>query len=178
MDVEKHESVTIGRVLLACTGPFIILGLSIYFYSLACCIGPTPEGQLGADFWPKMVLIFLMIGCVIKFGEIILNRSSLAQETEARPEMHNVRLSLLIAILIITVFAIDYLGFALATFLFMITFLVVAGFRKIVPLLLISGLGTIGLLYVFVKVVYLPLPKGMGFFEDISLFIYRSLFIM
>jgi putative tricarboxylic transport membrane protein len=123
-------------------------------------------------------LIFLMISCVIKFGEIIRDRHDMTQKTEARPEMNNVRLALLIGLLLITVFAIDYIGFALANFLFMIAFLCVVGLRKISSLLLISGLGTIGLLYVFVKVVYLPLPKGMGFFEDISLFIYRALFIM
>lgn len=178
MNGENPESVTVRKTLRACTGPFLILAAAVYFYSLACCIGPTPAGQLGADFWPKMVLIFLMISCVIKFGEIIRNRHDITQKSKARPEMDNVRLTLLIALLLITVFAIDYIGFALANFIFMIAFLCVVGLRKIPSLLLIPGLGTIGLLYVFVKVVYLPLPKGMGFFEDISLFIYRALFIM
>jgi putative tricarboxylic transport membrane protein len=178
MKSKNPESATVGRVLQACTGPFLILALAIYFYGLACCIGPTPVGQLGADFWPKMVLIFLMISCVIKFGEIIQNRHSLSQKVEARPKMDNMKLGILIGLLLITVFAIDYIGFALANFLFMIAFLSAVGLRRIPSLLLISGLGTIGMLYVFIKVVYLPLPKGMGFFEDISLFIYHALLIM
>ena len=36
-------------------------------------------------------------------------------------------------------------------------------------------LGTTGLLYVFVKVVYLPLPKGEGPFEALTLALYRAL---
>lgn len=36
---------------------------------------------------------------------------------------------------------------------------------------------TIGLLYLFVKVVYLPLPKGDGFFEAVTLALYRLLHI-
>jgi putative tricarboxylic transport membrane protein len=178
MSDKNSESGTMGLVLRASIGPFLILAVAIYFYSLACCIGPSPMGQLGPDFWPKMILIFLMGSCVIKFGEIVWNRRSLADEVEARPAMNNMRLSLMIVLLVVTVFAIDYLGFVLANFLFMIAFLSLVGMRKIASLLLVSILGSIGMLYVFVKVVYLPLPKGMGFFEDISLFIYRALFIM
>jgi putative tricarboxylic transport membrane protein len=178
MSGEDSGPGTVGQVLRASIGPFIILAAAIYFYSLACCIGPTPMGQLGAQFWPKMILLFLMISCVIKFGEIVWNRHKLAQEAEARPEMDNVKLTLMIFLLVATVFAIDYIGFALANFLFMIAFLSLVGLRRIPSLLLVSGLGTIGMLYMFVKVVYLPLPKGIGAFEDISLFIYHALFIM
>jgi putative tricarboxylic transport membrane protein len=178
MSGENSGSTTVGQVLRAGIGPFLILGTAIYFYYLACCIGPCPVGQLGADFWPKMILIFLMISCVIKFGEIVWNRHSLGQEAEGRPKMDNIKLTIMIVLLVVTVFAIDYIGFALANFLFMVAFLFLVGVRKIVPLILVSLLGTIGMLYVFVKVVYLPLPRGMGFFEDISLFIYRALFIL
>jgi hypothetical protein len=33
----------------------------------------------------------------------------------------------------------------------------------------------VGLLYLFVKVVYLPLPKGDGPFEMLTLWLYRAL---
>jgi hypothetical protein len=36
-------------------------------------------------------------------------------------------------------------------------------------------LGTVLLLYAFVKVVYLPLPKGEGGFEALTLLVYRAL---
>jgi hypothetical protein len=35
--------------------------------------------------------------------------------------------------------------------------------------------GTVALLYLFVKVVYLPLPKGTGPFETVTLALYRAL---
>jgi hypothetical protein len=43
---------------------------------------------------------------------------------------------------------------------------------------LTSVLGTVILLYLFVKVVYLPLPKGAWFFEDLTLAVYRLLWII
>jgi hypothetical protein len=49
--------------------------------------------------------------------------------------------------------------------------------RKPATLVLVSLLGTIGLIYVFVKVVYIPLPRGEWFFDDITLLIYRALLI-
>jgi len=178
MSGENVVQVTTGRVLRACLGPFLILAAAVYFYYLACSIGPCPPGQLGADFWPKMILIFLMIGCVIKFGEIISNRQLLDVKADARPEMHNGKLTAMIVLLIVTVFSIDYIGFALANVCFMLIFLYLVGLRRLRTLLLISLIGTTALLYIFVKLVYLPLPRGMGFFEDITLFIYRALYIM
>jgi hypothetical protein len=52
-----------------------------------------------------------------------------------------------------------------------------AGEKKQLRMLLVSVLGTIALLYLFVKVVYIPLPRGDWIFDDITLFIYRVLFI-
>ena len=51
------------------------------------------------------------------------------------------------------------------------------GMRRPLPLLVTALLGTVALLYVFVKVVYLPLPKGAGVMEDFTIFLYRLLWI-
>jgi hypothetical protein len=37
--------------------------------------------------------------------------------------------------------------------------------------------GTVLLLYVFIKFVYLPLPKGDGLFESFTLALYRALYL-
>jgi hypothetical protein len=72
----------------------------------------------------------------------------------------------------------DQIGFLLSNFIFLLLFLFLTGLRRKFSLLLISAGGTVVLLYLFVKVVYLPLPKGMWFFEDITLFIYRLLAVI
>jgi len=54
----------------------------------------------------------------------------------------------------------------------------IAGLKKKAHLLVISVLGTILLLYIFVKIVYLPLPKGQWFFTDFTIFLYRVLHII
>jgi hypothetical protein len=80
--------------------------------------------------------------------------------------------------MLLCVLAIDYIGFALSIFCFIIVFLRLAGVRKPLSLILSSVLGTVGLLYLFVKVVYLPLPKGAWLFERVTLFVYRALGII
>jgi putative tricarboxylic transport membrane protein len=74
-------------------------------------------------------------------------------------------------------FFMDMIGFVMANVIFLFAFGYLVGDRKLMRLTLVSILGTIGLLYLFVKFVYIPLPKGQFFFEDITLIIYRILFI-
>jgi hypothetical protein len=160
----------------------LIVLLSLYGYILAGEIDapPSPE-QLGAAFWPRMILIFLMASCGIKAGEILIARGKAGAEGTPRGswvEVDTLKLAAMIAMVIAAVYFMDIIGFALANFIFLLLFMRIAGLRKKLPLLLTSVLGTIFLLYLFVKIVYLPLPKGQWFFDDITIFLYRVLHII
>ena len=76
------------------------------------------------------------------------------------------------------VVAMPLIGFPLSNLLFLILFMRLAGLRKKSTLFLTSTLGTLFLLYLFVKVVYLPLPKGGWFFDDLTIWIYRVLHLI
>jgi hypothetical protein len=88
------------------------------------------------------------------------------------------KLTAMIVMVIAAVYSMDVIGFPLANFLFLVLFMHIAGLRKKLPLFLISVLGTVFLLYLFVKIVYLPLPKGQWFFDDMTIFLYRILHII
>ena len=169
-------------VLKSLAGPLLILLLAVYFYVLAGNIDapPGPE-QLGAAFWPRMTLILLMVSCGIKAGEILRARGK--NEREAIGEGPNAgvnvpKLSAMIGMIILAVYLLDVLGFALANFLFLLFFMRIAGLHRRISLLLTSALGTVLLIYLFVKVVYLPLPKGQWFFDDFTIALYRFLHII
>ncbi len=68
----QAQSLSSEPIWKSLIGPILILLLALYFYFLAGKIDepPGPE-QLGAAFWPKMILIFLMASCGIKAGEIL-----------------------------------------------------------------------------------------------------------
>ena len=178
----QAQSLSLEPIWKSLIGPILILLLALYFYFLAGKIDepPGPE-QLGAAFWPKMILIFLMASCGIKAGEILKVRGKeKAEAIQAEPpaEVNTPKLALMIAMVIAAVYFMDIIGFPLANFLFLLLFMRIAGLRKKLSLLLTSVLGTIFLLYLFVKVVYLPLPKGQWFFDDVTILLYRILHII
>jgi putative tricarboxylic transport membrane protein len=68
-----------------------------------------------------------------------------------------------------------WLGFPLTTALFIAAFMRLCGARGGAGIGLNAVLGTVVLLYVFVKLVYLPLPKGAGPFADLTIGLLRAL---
>ena len=71
--------------------------------------------------------------------------------------------------------AITYIGFAFATFFVILYWLLISGRRGILPVLLTSGGATLVILYIFLKLAYMPLPKGVGVFHDLTIGLYRAL---
>ena len=71
--------------------------------------------------------------------------------------------------------AIPLVGIAWATPVFIAGWLLLGGVRKPVSVGLISVLGTIGVLYFFVKLSQMPLERGRGVFEQATVALYRVL---
>jgi putative tricarboxylic transport membrane protein len=163
-------------------GPILIFLVAIFFFVLAGKLDENPmEGQLGAFFWPKAILILLMLSCGLKVLESFKGFGKGVADTglEAPPaEIHAGKLIAMIIMLLAAVASMETIGFPLCNFLFLLLFMRIAGLKKKLHLLLISLLGTILLLYIFVKIVYLPLPKGDWFFTDFTIFLYRILHII
>lgn len=156
-------------------GPALILlaGVGLFVAAGRLPVVPVP-GQLGPDFWPRLVLVGLMGSCVLKGLELV--RAGQARTTRApAPPLSVPKLAGGIAMVLGYTALAPLLGFPLTNFLFLLAFMRLAGTRRPFPLLVIATLGTVGLLYVFVKVVYLPLPKGAGVVEDFTVFLYRLL---
>ena len=174
--IDAKEKTGALSALGAVKGPLLIFVVSIYFCHIAGKMDEFP-GQLGPAFWPKAILLLLMVGCGIKTIELLLGRRKGGTiEGEAPlPSVHVPRLLGLIGIIIGAVALMNEIGFLLTNLLFLLSFMYLAGVRKKSTLILSSVLGTVILLYLFVKVVYLPLPKGSWFFHDLTLAIYRLL---
>lgn len=161
-------------------GVLVVLGFAVIAYLLSTRIESFPmPGQLGPAFWPKMIIILLILSCFIKIAELVAEWiKGLSSELTCAGQVNGARLAAIIMTMLLCVLAIDTIGFALSNFCFIIVFLRLTGVKKPLSLILASVLGTVGLLYLFVKVVYLPLPKGTWFFESVTLFVYRALGIM
>jgi len=163
-------------------GPLLIFIAAVYFYVLAGSMDENPmPGQMGPAFWPRTILILLMASCVLKALESYLAFGKGIADMGVESAPPDVSVSKLIAMIILVLAVVpgmEILGFALANFIFLILFIRIAGMRKLPSLIVTSLLGTIFLLYLFGKIVYLPLPKGDWIFNDLTIFIYRLLYII
>ena len=163
------------RSLRGAIGPALILlaGAGLFVAAGRLPVVPVP-GQLGPDFWPRLVLIGLMGSCVLKLLEVARAGEPTA-ERDAFVPLAVPKLATGIALVLGYPALAPLLGFPLTNILFLLAFMRLVGTRRPLPLVVTAVLGTVALLYVFVKVVYLPLPKGAGVLEDFTIFLYRLL---
>jgi hypothetical protein len=148
---------------------------------------PRVPGRLGPDIWPQTILVLLMIACVIGIGSSILARrrpepSAPGQDERGMlpggplPEQPAAALGYglvgggLLLFLAYPV-ALEYLGFPLATFLFMALFMLVGQWRNPLGVLAVSAIGTLALFYTFRGFVYVSLPLGTEPFRSATLWL-------
>jgi hypothetical protein len=68
-----------------------------------------------------------------------------------------------------------YVGYLFSTFVFLVAWLVMTGYRRPVMIGLVSVLGAILPLYLLIKVAYMPLPRGVGVVERATIHVYQWL---
>lgn len=170
-------------VRLKAVAPYaLLLGAAAYLYRAAGAFAAAARpGELGPDVWPRAVLAILMIVCIcaiVRRGLFLRAATPVAPEpppveVEPAPEAARLplRLAIGIALTIAYVLTLDTLGFFVATALYLALFMVVGRYlrgRVIVPS---AVLGSLAFVFVFMKVVYVSLPLGVGPFKALSLWI-------
>jgi len=130
------------------------------------------EGSLGPGFWPRLALLGLAFACASKAVEEW--RRGARHHAEREP-ISLPTLAAGIALIVAYAALTPLLGFPLTTAAFIVAFMTLAGLRSPAGLAASAVMGTVGLIYVFVRIVYLPLPKGDGPFETLTVTLYRAL---
>jgi putative tricarboxylic transport membrane protein len=161
----------------------IILLVSLYFYYLAGQFRFSAKpGNLGPDFWPKLLLGLTMAACVYEmvktafFLKIAPPKEEAARQPakeESKKKSYPGLLVIGIAMTVAYVYFVSTLGFILSTFLYFGFFMIVGRYRKIWAILANSVIGTLVLVLIFMKIVYVSLPLGRGPFESVSLFVLK-----
>ncbi len=85
------------------------------------------------------------------------------------------RVVLGIVLALVYAFSIPVVGFTSATLCFLVLWFLVGGIRSPLKLVLVSGIGVVTLLYVFVKLALMPLPRGAGVLGDFTVGLFRVL---
>ncbi|MEW6409582.1 MAG: tripartite tricarboxylate transporter TctB family protein [Nitrospirota bacterium] len=175
------------------SGQVLFLVINIFLFVHAGSIqapGKLP-GQMGPATWPRAILLALIFCSLVKIyyiwkdsriptpeesTEKIIDIENGVSVEEVVETQRNWKI-LVSAILLVFgfVLAISVLGFPLGCLIFLWAFTYLGGWRKTIYLLFITVLGTLFIAFLFVKWVYIPLPKGRFFFDDLTIAIYKIL---
>jgi putative tricarboxylic transport membrane protein len=169
-----------------------ILVMNVFLYYQALQIAPVGDGRLGADLWPKTILILAIATCLWEIARKIgvgvarnhrirkngLDDTSLiprAKPTNDAPEVGHFVPWIGIALTATYVFAFPWLGYFLATFLYVTAFVYLGNYRRVLVAAGIGLVASLAFMFLFMRVVYVSLPIGVGPFGQISALLMRAM---
>ena len=188
----------LGRLKAAWPYAALLAGAAYLFHEAGAFAAAARPGQLGPDFWPRAVLVLLMIVCAyevvrrVVFARDAAPGVTLAHEAvaevavahgaiegaamtqEAEPR-YPWRLAIGIGLTIAYVLVLDWLGFFVTTALFLALFMIVGRYARTRVIAITSLAGSLAFVFVFMKVVYVSLPLGVGPFRAFSVWLLATL---
>jgi putative tricarboxylic transport membrane protein len=171
--------------------PFValLIGAAYLFWLAVNFEYPQVPGRLGPDAWPKIILGLLIVTCLVGIANALLGGEAashkeqpgaapgrtllpgdLAEPDAETPSRYGL-VAMGFALFAAYPFALEYVGFPVATFALMALFMIVGQWRNPLGILLTSLLGTLVLFYIFRGIVYVSLPLGTGPFQDFTVWI-------
>jgi putative tricarboxylic transport membrane protein len=160
--------------------PYVaVFGIAAFlFQQSGAFVALGREGQLSPAFWPRAVLTLLMVVCAFEVVRVAFffkpEAPVMGEDDEDAPRFWHL-LAGGIAITVLYVPAMEYLGFFLATIAYLAAFMYIGRYRRPVVVAVTSVVGTIAFVFVFMKVVYVSLPLGAGPFRQLSAWVLAAL---
>lgn len=150
-----------------------------------------PAERLGPDFWPRAILGLLALVCVYELAKSFLSADARSAggmlqnylldqwgvDNDALMQAANpqsaappsvLRLALGMGATLAYVLLVDVLGFFLATAAYLAAFIALGGYRRWGVIGACALGGSLAMVVVFMKIVYVSLPLGAGPFRLVS----------
>jgi hypothetical protein len=169
-----------GR-LKACLPYLAVLAAAAVLWALTnAIVYDARPGQLGPTFWPRVAIVVMAAAAAIEIARILVTAradsvvtgigEALEDEGEGDGEPPRVPRLLLGGIILTLGFGVlvTTLGFLLATFLFLVAFMYLGRYRNHAVVWTSALLGTLLLAVIFLKVVYVSLPRGTPPFDQVT----------
>lgn len=183
-----------GRLKGALPYAVLFLGAAYLYHGAGAFAATGRPGQLGPDVWPRSILVLLMVVCAFEMvrGALFVRAAADGEEAQAGaqaqagagaapkpPHEEERRYPALLAggigLTVLYVPGIQILGFFLATSIYLALFMLIGRYRRGAVIAATSVLGSLAFVYVFMKVVYVSLPLGVGPFKQVSAWIMAAL---
>lgn len=153
------------------------LGVARWYIAPGVDLEGMSRGIAGPGTWPEAMLYCAAACALVIFLRNLLEirTASPAANAPAGSAFNDARLLPGIGLLLLYGAGIPEIGMAWTTLLFVVAWLLLSGLRRPLPVVLVSTLGTAGVLYLFVKLCQMPLDRGRGVFEQATIALYRVL---
>jgi putative tricarboxylic transport membrane protein len=144
-------------------------------------------GGPGPAFYPRFLILLMVLAMAVRLVQEVrtIRRGSTAADEDEPPleegvEMDaslldNRRVVVAIALSVAYVLATLYLGWVLATFALVSAFLWLTGKRNPLITVPVALVFSVGMAFLFVKVVYISLPTGVGVFDQFTVLLFELL---
>ncbi len=155
-------------------GAVVFIAALYLLFEIRTFEGGDVYGALGPAYWPNFVLIVIL---VLSAGVIFFSIKGVLQGVIPAVEkfhftMANLRFAASVALIAGYLILLPYVGFLVLTPFQMIAFMYLLGERSKIWIFSLPFVLTIGIVLLFTKVMYVPLPRGVGIFLSISHFVY------
>ena len=169
----SSQAVFAGRSLRRLCSPARLL----YHLLSTGTLGVAP-GAYGPLSWPVFAMAMLVAGsallCVLSASKMLVGKVEHTRG-EPRAEMADARVVIAAALIALYGVGFVYVGYLFSTVVFIAAWLVFTRYRRPVLVGVISVLGAVLPLYLLIKVVYMPLPRGVGVLEHVTIRLYQWL---
>lgn len=131
-------------------------------------------GGLGPAFWPRLLLVLLMVFSVgVAVGVFRkVKKGLLPAATALTLDRGKIQLFAAIGLIVLYIILMKIIGFLVLTPIVMIAFMYLLGEKSKVWIFSVPFALTIGIVLMFTRVMYVPLPRGIGIFLSISHLLY------
>jgi hypothetical protein len=147
-------------------------------------MGPLPDYELGASFWPQVVLIGIIL---ISTSQIIIQslfgspsndglETSMVSEDKENAENKDLHIALKLNVRTVSIFILPLVyvlfmhkfGFFLVTPIFLPLYMLTMGVKSFSTISYVSVGVFASIIFLFVYLAFTPLPQGAGFFHSLN----------
>jgi preprotein translocase subunit Sec61beta len=182
--VEVHEPDRgRGAVLGEVIPEFVVLAGAVYLFFMAGDFSSSQQpGQLGPAFWPRLVAAGLAVALLVRIVQVFREHNQPVVRVVSEfddiegddAEVHWPSAAVAMGLAFGYVVGTMFLGYMFATMAFLGAFIWAGGQRRwVAPVVAVAG-GLV-MTYVFVGVVYVSVPTGVGLFDTVTVAVYRLL---